>query len=179
MMKMKILLLSAVAAMQLGCAMAQEKTGPDSYIWYDGGKPKRVWMDSSVVAEFGKRAESASEPAARFNGVRIWRQEGQAASRALATGDASPVLRDSPGGPIRALPGNIIVGLDPAWTGPQISSWLSAHGLTELRRLSIGTNVLVIASPPGLPSLELANRLQESGTVVFAQPNWWTPTEQR
>lgn len=178
-MKMRTLLLSAVAAMQLSCAMAQEKADRDTYIWYDGGKPRKVWLDPSLVAEFGKRPESMSQPEARYNGVRIWRQDDQATSRALSSGHASPVLRDGPGGQIRALPGNVIVKLDPQWTEPQISSWLSANGLTELRRLSIGKNVLVIESAPGLASLELANRLQESETVISAQPNWWTPTEKR
>jgi hypothetical protein len=83
------------------------------------------------------------------------------------------VFRDSEGGAMRALPGNVIVRLDPAWNASQVRDWLSASGLTELRRLPIGGNVLIVASPPGLAALELANRLQLSGKVVSAQPEWW------
>ncbi|RYE74722.1 MAG: hypothetical protein EOO80_16670 [Oxalobacteraceae bacterium] len=74
---------------------------------------------------------------------------------------------------MRALPGNVIVRLDPTWNAAQVDDWLAGNGLTGLRHLPIGGNVLVVASPPGLAALELANRLQLSGKVVSAQPDWW------
>ena len=59
------------------------------------------------------------------------------------------MFRDSDGGALRALPGNIIVRLDPAWSASQADDWLAANGLTALRRLPIGGNVLGVMSPPG------------------------------
>lgn len=161
------------AWMTQACAQAPVKTTSGSYVWYDGGKPREVQMDEALVAEFDARADVAVAPVIRGNGVQIWRQQDAAATRAVATGKTSPVFRDSEGGTMRALPGNVIVRLDPAWDATQINAWLVAHGLTQLRRLQIGGNVLVVASPPGLAALELANRLQLSGKVVSAQPEWW------
>ena len=154
-------------------ACAQVKAAPGNYVWYDGGKPRQLQLDSTVTAEFGDRAEAGGEPVLRGNGVRIWRQQDQAATRAAAGGAASPVFRDSEGGAIRALPGNVIVRLDQSWNAQQVADWLKENRLSEVRRLPIGGNVLVLSSPPGLASLELANRLQQSGQVVSAQPEWW------
>ena len=78
---------------------------------------------------------------------------------------------------MRTIPGNIIVQLHPDWNAAQVTQWLQANRLTEVHRMS--NNFLVIASPPGLASVELANRLQESGTVVYAQPDWWEQTKRR
>lgn len=155
------------------CAQAPAKDTSGGHVWYDGGKPRKVQLDEALVAEFDGKSESATTPVMRSNGVRIWRQQDDAATRAVAAGKTSPVFRDSEGGAMRALPGNIIVRLDPAWNTAQIDDWLATNELTGLRRLPIGGNVLVVASPPGLAALELANRLQLSGKVVSAQPEWW------
>jgi hypothetical protein len=165
-----VIVIVAAAAAQ---ACAQVKNTSDAYVWYDGGKPRQVQVDRSLVAEFGGRDDAGTEPVTRADGVRIWRQQDQAATRAAAEGKSSPVFRDSGGGVMRALPGNVIVRLDPSWSDEQVAAWLTQNGLTELRRLPIGRNVLVLSSPPGLPALELANRLQQSGKVVSAQPEWW------
>lgn len=172
-MNLRLIAMFVVTAL-IGCAtVAQDKSSAESYTWYEGGKPKRVWLDKSLVAEFGNRTETGSTPAVKANGVRIWRQDDAAAARAARQGKVSPVLRDTRGGPMRALPGNVIVQLNPNWDNREVSAWLSANGLTEVSRLPIGKNAIVVSSPPGLASLELANRLQESGSVVSAQPNWW------
>lgn len=163
-----------VASTTQACAQAPAKTASgSSHVWYDGGKPRQLQLDEALVAEFNGQTESAATPVLRSNGVRIWRRQDEAATRAVAAGKGSPVFRDSEGGAMRALPGNVIVRLDPAWSAAQVSGWLAANGLTELRRLPLGPNVVVVASPPGMASLELANRLQESGKVVSAQPDWW------
>lgn len=162
-----------------GAAAAQDKNDSETYIWYDGGKPRRVWLDTSVVAAFGTRAESTSASGGKTDRVQILRQDDAAAARAAGQGQVSPVLREGAAGRMRALPGNIIVRLAPGWSSAQVDAWLAANGLVKIRQLPIGNNVLVISSPPGLASLELANRLQESGTVVSAQPEWWEQMERR
>jgi hypothetical protein len=161
------------ASMTQACAQAPFKDTSGGHVWYDGGKPRKVQLDEALVAEFDGTSEPAATPVLRSNGVRIWRQQDDAAARAVAAGKTSPVFRDSEGGAMRALPGNVIVRLDPAWSAAQVDSWLASNELTGLRRLPIGGNVLVVASPPGLAALELANRLQLSGKVISAQPEWW------
>ena len=162
-----------MASTTQACAQSPAKPGSGGYVWYDGGKPRPLQLDESLVADFDGQSEPAAAPVLRSNGVRIWRRQDDAATRAVAAGKGSPVFRDSEGGAMRALPGNIIVQLDPALPAGQVDAWLAANGLTALRRLPVGPNVLVVASPPGMASLELANRLQVSGKVVSAQPDWW------
>lgn len=178
-MKLKSFAVFIAAVLATAAAAGQDKNAAESYIWYDGGKPKRVWVDKSVVAEFGSRADSGSAPVAKAGLVNIRSQDDPAVSRAATQGRVSPVLRDGLAGRMRALPGNVIVRLDPAWSSGQVDAWLAAQGLTRIRQLPIGKNLLVVGAPPGLASLELANRLQESGTVVSAQPEWWEQMERR
>ena len=133
-----------VASTTQACAQTPVKAPSGGYVWYDGGKLRQVKLDDELVAEFDGKSEPAAIPVLRSNGVQIWRQQDEAATRAVATSKTSPVFRDSEGGAIRALPGNVIVRLDPAWSAAQISAWLAGNGLTELRRLPIGGNVLIV-----------------------------------
>lgn len=57
----------------------------------------------------------------------------------------------------RALPGSVVVRLNPNWSNAQVQSWLADQGVKVVDRLPIGNNVLVLFSPPGLPAL--ANKL--------------------
>lgn len=181
-MKHKIMAIFFALTLCSGSAMADKgasKHNLDAYTWYDGGKPKQVWLDRSLLAEFGSRAESGSRAVVDTQGVRVWRAEEQAAARAKAHGKTSPVLRDAPGGAMRALPGNVIVRLNPSLGEMEVSQWLAAQGLVDVGRLGFGKNILIVRSAPGLASLELANRLQASGTVLSAQPEWWQQMESR
>ncbi|SNS64456.1 hypothetical protein SAMN06265795_104263 [Noviherbaspirillum humi] len=176
----KHVLTAVIAGLLAGCtAFAQEKNGNNAYVWYENGVPKKAWVDPEVVAEFGDREESVSRPYAKYDGVRIWKKEDQAVTRAKSEGRVSPVLRDSPDGPMRALPGNVVVQLDPKWSDADVNAWLAQNRLTEVRRLAFGKNILIVGAPPGLAALDLANRLQQSGTVVFSEPEWWMPVRQR
>jgi hypothetical protein len=50
-------------------------------------------------------------------------------------------------------------------------SLLARHGAVEARLLPSGA--WLVASPAGLASLEIANRLVATGAFASAQPNWW------
>ncbi|MEW6778145.1 MAG: hypothetical protein AB1405_17745, partial [Bdellovibrionota bacterium] len=116
--------------------------------------------------------------------VRIWK--GGAGTKSLSRdlsklpgGKFSPVFRDHPDGEgsIRALPGGIVVVFDPAWDFQKISEWASSEKIEVLDKLPIGKNAYVVRSEPGLAALELANRLQESGKIQSASPDWWREVE--
>ena len=113
------------------CAQSPVKAPSGVYVWYDSGKPREAQLDDALVAEFDSKSEPSATPVLRSNGVRIWRQQEEAATRAVATGKTSPVFRDSEGGAMRALPGNVIVRLDPAWSAAQVDDWLAGNGLTR------------------------------------------------
>lgn len=120
-------------------------------------------------------------------GVQLWRmsagvpsdQAAQNLSAKSATGATpagySPILRDSSStsGRMRALPGNIIVYLNPDWDRAAVDAWALRRQLEIIDKLEIGKNVYVIKTQPGLAALTLANALYQSGEVVAAIPNWW------
>lgn len=174
----RILICLAALSLHAAANAGGERDPADaSYIWYDGGKPKRVWLDESLIAEFeapgGRRVAGAAVSA----GVRI--RPAQDHDTARMSGRVSPVLRDGPSGALRALPGNVIVELDSRWSEARVEQWLAAQGLTVIGSLPIGRHVLLVRANPGLEALELANRLQRSGEVVAAQPEWWQQKEPR
>lgn len=149
------LLLSAAAA----GASAQQR------YWYDGDQRRTLWSDAEVVANFsghGGQKSRVLEPAV------IAKRE--------APG-RSPVFRDSRdgSGAARALPGGVIVGFHASSSDAQRRALLTRHGLEPVRELGDGSGLWLVRSEPGLPSLDLANRLYESGDFASAAPNWWQP----
>ncbi len=178
-------------------AMAPKPSEPapstlgQSYTWYDGGRERTVWLNPQLIAEFNASAEGTSavrqarpgaQPVPRGRGAtRIWRVDGdaQAALAAVrsapAAGSVSPVFHDSANesGRLRALPGGVIVYLNPAWSEDEARRWAAGRGLEIVRKLEIGPNVYLLKTPPGLAALETANALHKSGEVVAAMPEWW------
>jgi len=170
-----------------------------SYTWYDGDTAQQVWLNPGVVAEFkpstkGANAVKSVSPAATQltahssrNSVRIWQlgSSDATATRSLSiahpSGLYSPVFHDDANGsgPMRALPGNVIVYLNPSWNAAAINDWLAKRKLQTVKKLDIGKNVYVIKSAPGLDALNLANELHSSGEVVSAMPDWWKEVSTR
>lgn len=179
---MHTLILALLIGTAATMAVAQSKQVPNTsastagkkMTWYDMGRPREVIVDPNLVVDFNGASASTNErPVARYNGLSVWEQGGQGARAAKQKGSASPVLRESAGGPMRALPGAVIVQLDERWTPAQISVWLAANRLTMRNALPIGKNIIVIEGAPGLAALELANTLHARPEVTWAQPDWW------
>ena len=170
-----------------------------SYAWYDGDKEKKVWLNPNLAVEFDpgpagdsplkKVYPSAKEVESRTGAVRLWKLKGGVKSEEAVLrlkslhpeARYSPVMHDTPAGTgrKRALPGNVIVTLNPAWDGAAVNKWAGSRGLEIVRKLEIGPNVFVIKTGPGLEALETANALYRSGEVVAASPDWWLETETR
>ncbi|MCG6869924.1 MAG: hypothetical protein LJE91_14675 [Gammaproteobacteria bacterium] len=166
---------------------ADHATAGDVRYWYDGDERQTVWLESDLVAEFANPIGDGSGTASPRSGRRVrlpsrygWLQFRRAGDSAEPdTGvptRASPVFRDTPstGGPLRTLPGGVIVYLDPALSPADVDAWLIRHAPDSSRRLLFGPNVYFIDTPPGLESLETANRIHETEGVIAATPNWWT-----
>jgi hypothetical protein len=96
-------------------------------------------------------------------------------------GKFSPVLHEGPssGSRMRALPGNIIVYLDPQWSQAEVNNWLQARQLEVVKKLEIGVNIYLIKTGPGLEALNAANALYRSGEVKAAFPDWWQEVSTR
>lgn len=170
-----------------------------SYTWHDGQQMRTVWLNPEMVVEFAPGAAAASAMRRAYpdaaivaqarRGARIWRIPPQADAQAAVDrlraiwpkGIFSPVFHDAPAttARIRALPGNIIVYLDPSWSADKAERWVAERGLTIVRQLEIATNVFVLKTGPGLEALQRANSLYASGEVIAAFPDWWLETEVR
>jgi hypothetical protein len=88
----------------------------------------------------------------------------------------SPLFFDNPSlnGTPRALPGGVLVELKTPADPDTARQQLQSDGLSPVRAI-VANRIWLVASPPGLAALELANRLQQSGRYASAQPNWWQP----
>ncbi|MBI5892000.1 MAG: hypothetical protein HZB47_15240 [Nitrosomonadales bacterium] len=170
-----------------------------SYTWYDGNRQETVWLNPQIVAEFNpsKQGTAAAKSAdanaktlsAKYSkgAVRLWKMDnaGDAALRSLATSNAtgkySPVFHatSSTGSNMRALPGNIIVYLNPTWDAAAVDGWIKAKKLEVVKKLNIGPNIYVIKTAPGLEALNKANELYLSGEVAAAFPDWWQEVSNR
>lgn len=184
-----------------GATTSTQATAPltQSYVWYDGSRERTVWLNPQAVAEINPSNASASaarniHPGAKIlplkhhqSGICIWQTDntGGAAVRSLAasnpTGKYSPVFHDSASssGAMRALPGNIIVYLNPAWDVTMVDSWIKLHKLEVLKKLEAGPNIYLIKTGPGMEALSTANQLYQSGEVVAAFPDWWREVSTR
>ncbi len=157
----------------------------ESVVWYEKGVAKTAVVDSAMVAEFD-RGETLGlhTKAVRLKdlstlSVTMWQLESGSSLAAVKTaksinakGVYSPVLRDA-NGQLRALPGGIIVRLNPELSPEAARQWFAERNMTVTRKLEIGKNTFEIASESGMASLELANSLQGVKDVVWAQPEWW------
>jgi hypothetical protein len=170
-----------------------------SLVWYNGNREQKIWLNPQIVAEFnpseqGTAAARSADANAKMLSmkrsqgvVRLWQMNnaGDAAVRSLATSNTaskySPVFHDGPtsSGAMRALPGNIIVYLNPTWDAATVANWIKSRKLEVVKKLEIGPNIYVIKTAPGLDALKTANVLYLSGEVVAAFPDWWKEVHTR
>lgn len=196
--KILMALLAAVLS-NTACAMEPKMTMNKStpltqaYVWYDGDREQKVWLNPQVVAEFnpGPQGEGAMKSASAGAkiiptqhpqaSIRLW-QLGNAMETTMRNiavrnpqGKYSAVMHDAPtsAGRMRALPGNIIVYLNPQWDAAAVNTWLSTRKLKIVKKLEIGPNIYVIQTGPGMEALTTANALYRSGEVKAAFPDWW------
>ena len=144
--------------------------------WYDRGARRALHVDSDWIADFAGNAGGTDRAGAARTGKSgspLRPRDGvEKDSGALPSG-ASPVYRDAGGAP-RALPGGVIVRLRDADLR-RARERLAAAGLKPIRANDPEGQTWLVESAPGLPALELANRLHESGEFESAEPNWWRP----
>lgn len=137
--------------------------------WYDGTRRRALRLDPAWIAEFG--ASARQQPGSSRSPLK--RSIGGDKALASLPPDASPVFRDEAGAP-RALAGGVIVRLREADV-PRARQRFADAGLVALRPIDPEGRSWLVASPPGLPALELANQLHESGSFESVAPNWWQP----
>jgi len=190
---------NSVCAVESNKAAGKSAKFKQSYIWYDGDREHKVWMNPQLVAEFnpeplGEKAVKNAYPSAKIlparnksSGIRLWQlgdTTGITPDNIKARhpqGRYSVILHDGPsnGSRMRALPGNIIVYLDPKWSEKEINNWLNKHKFEVVKKLDIGMNAYVIKTAPGIEALDIANALYRAGEVKAAFPDWWQEVKTR
>lgn len=189
---------NAVSAENSKQATGKAFSNATTYTWYNGSRAKTIWLNPDLIAEFNGNvkqqannalANSATPVPGKRASIRLWRlkqgktskQQMKQLQNNLPNAKVSPVLHDGPSssGRKRALPGNIIVHLDPGWNSQQVKTWLQSNKLEVVKRLNIGPNIYVIKTGPGLEALEKANAIYQSGEVVAAYPDWWQEVVKR
>lgn len=206
----KILTTALFASLSLNVACAPvskvsasttSNTLTQAYVWYDGDREQKIWMNPQLVADFSQGAEKQNAlQAANVAATPLQTKQSQANMRlwklgsvsATAASDAiqslqsrqpagkySPVFHDGSGSSagMRALPGNIIVYLNPSWDAAAVAIWLKTRKLEVVRKLEIGPNIYLLKTGPGLEALNTANNLYKSGEVKAAFPDWWQQVE--
>ncbi len=162
------------------------KTATGLY-WYDGTAKRSLQMEPDSAIQFGAAAADEEALAAAGFGAskpqgkaRLWKRPRtfaagktvpETAGIPANAGKTSPAFRGEDGA-LRALPGGIVVKFRNHWTDKDARTWAARNGVTLLRKLPL-RGVWMVEAAPGLPSLELANRLHEAGEVEWASPDWW------
>ena len=87
--------------------------------------------------------------------------------------DPTPQFQSDSGNSL-SLPGGVLVVLNADWGGDEVDEFFASNEIkpAQLTAMPPLTNTYLIATPPGLASLELANSLAGQSGVIAASPNW-------
>ncbi len=168
---------------------------PTALEFHQGKRVVKVWRNPRVLLEFNMPRKGVKGPVPppkppvegatlvrtnRF--TRIWRlPEGSDSERVAEhlqvtePGAFSPAFHTAPTehAHIQGLPGGVIVQFHDRWSRRKVERWAEKHELEAARKLELIGNWYTFETEPGMPSLDTANRLHETGDVQIAQPNWW------
>lgn len=144
------------------------------HAYYDGLVKRTVTMDTDTWASVEKNSPNSpiTVRAAQVNEKSVLQNQSTASGkREFKSLSGSPVFRPQGNGPAMALPGGVIVNAKSGDIQAAVKK-LQARGLTVERQIG-NSAALLVTSPEGMASLDLANSLHESGDFESASPNWW------
>jgi hypothetical protein len=160
--------------------------------YWDGATRRRLWLSDDTIAEFapsdaGGEAIHLADPLAQEleqpqKGVRLWklskglRPDAVASVASASPRRMSPLLHEGPSPklPMRALPGGVIVRFPAGWDRARIDSWLATRKMhVQGDAIVAEANMFLVATPPGLEALRVADALHDCGELVDVTPNFW------
>ncbi len=182
------------------CSMAQTMEKPpkealeakgEAVVWYDGDKRRTSRVMPGLVAEFAGQDDiqtksvpaTTGAPVLSERGVSIWKVDSTAYSTKAAQTlprNHSPVFKD--GGSMRALPGGVVVILNPSLTQLEVEQWFESQQLEIANQLTFAKYAYLVSTDAGLAALNVANRLVEESDkqiVISVTPNWWVRRSKR
>ena len=152
------------------------------YIWQDGEYTISLWEAENLVMERNDADEQSEQSSAiapedviavndnlRVVKKQSWHQFGD---------DVFPVLVTA-NGEWKALPGGVLVVLDPKMGQANIDAFFAKMELTQISKMDFTKNAYLIETEPGIIVLELSNKLAGMEEVKLSSPNWWSPAELR
>lgn len=158
-------------------APAPVEPGPasgESYTWHDGDRALVVRLQPDLVVR------SEGEGISRDDIVPVGDQGDFAAVQGEADGVEVEPRKDRPvfrsdEGELMALPGGVVLVLDPGWDEAAVDAFFERNGIASRRTTALDyvTNGFFIETEPGFASLNLANALVGLDGVVLSSPNWW------
>ena len=144
------------------------------YTWKDGDRTLKVTLQPDLVLQDESTPTDKDAPKVETGkGVIVQKSD------TTETG-GQPVFR-SPSGALMTLPGGVLLVLEDAWTEAEVNAFFAKNGIKrdQVSELSYAANGFFVETDPGLPSLELANKLAEQKGVIISSPNWWTQVATR
>ena len=158
------------ARVQVRARALPERVDGRVYTWRDGPRTRKAIVQPNLSLH--RDGVKVSPDGGKFldlgGGARIVAKR-EAADTGLA------VFR-SEAGDLMALPGGVLLVLDPDWERRRIDAFLAANGIDpgRLSELAWADNAFLVETAPGFAALELANALAGRDGVLLSSPNWWT-----
>lgn len=124
-------------------------TKGEMFIWHDGEQQVPVWQDIRLTV------------------ADIFTDDGW--------GDSTGPVFWSESDELMALPGGVVLILDPGWDASFVEAFMESNGIVPDDATAFAglTNAFKVETAPGFPSLRTANSLAVQSGVVISSPNWW------
>ena len=149
----------------------QRQESGESYTWWDGDRAMVMRLQADVVLVDGEVVplEDVVSDSGQSQYV-----GGQSQDGVVRSGEVAPVFR-SDEGELMALPGGVVVVLDPGWDYAAVDAFFERNSvaLSRITDLDYVTNGFFVETEPGFASLDLANALVGQAGVELSSPNWW------
>lgn len=158
--------------------------GEDDY-WIDGSRKLSLEQEVGLAADFSndqyelRNRDGLGEIYQEYPAVTIYKLEAGSLAEtreffANADVSLSPVFAERGGG-LKALPGGVIVVFSAESDETEARELFRREGIEEQANKAVWhKRGYVVAAPPGLPSLRLANRLANYDIIAISSPDWWT-----
>ncbi len=158
------------AGVQARARALPERVDGRVYTWRDGRRTRKAIVQPNLsLHRDGVKVSTDGEKFLDLGGgARIVAKRGAA--------DTGLAVFRSEAGDLMALPGGVLLVLDPHWERPRVDAFLAANGIDSgrLSELAWADNAFLVKTAPGFAALELANALAGRDGVVLSSPNWWT-----
>jgi len=120
----------------------------EKFIWHNGDREASVWQDTRLVV-----GDVISGGWGDPYGPVFWSQSDN----------------------LMALPGGVVLFLDPTWNAASVEAFMRSNDIdsSDLKAFEGLINSFEVKTEPGFPSLRLANTLAGQGGVIVSSPNWW------